>query len=87
MRDTLNFDLALAQILHEYRKQRGLTRKELAALIDGSESHIKAIKTRKGKLTILAFVQIAQALAVQADKLLREVLQREAYLNDRNRTG
>lgn len=87
MKYTPNFDLALGQILREHRERLGLTRKELAARLGGSESHIKAIETRKRKPTLPVFVLIARALGVDADKLLLEVLQREAYLNDRNRTG
>ncbi len=52
MRDTPNFDLALGQIIREHRELLGMSRKELAARIDGSESHIKAIESRKRNPTI-----------------------------------
>lgn len=87
MKDSPNFDLALGQILRENRERLGLTRKKLAAMIGGSESHIKAIETRKRKPTLPVFVLIAEALGIDADKLLLEVLQRQAYLKDRNQAG
>ena len=84
MNDTPNFDLALGQIIREYRERLGLSRKQLAAMIGGSESHIKAIESRVRNPTITVFTLIAAALGIDADKLLLEAMQRQAYLNDKN---
>ena len=66
MNDTPNFDLALGQIIREYRERLGLSRKQLAAIIGGSESHIKAIESRTRNPTIMVFVLLPAALGIDA---------------------
>lgn len=85
MNDTPNFYLALGQLIREHREKRNLTRKQLAVAVNGSESHIKAIETMNRKPTLYVFVLIAEAFGLDPEKLLREVRQRQAYLNDKDR--
>lgn len=85
MKETPNFAPALGQVLREHREKSGLTRKRLAAAIGGSESHIKAIEVGNRNPTVTVFVLIADSLEIEAAALLREVRQRQAYLNDRDR--
>ena len=68
MNDTPNFDLALGQIIREYRERLGLSRKQLAAIIGGSESHIKAIESRTRNPTITVFVLLAGCSQVNVKK-------------------
>lgn len=71
--------------MREHREKRQWTRAQLAAKSNVSASHLRVIETRQGNPSLVVFVAIARALGVDADKLLVEVLQREAYLKHRNR--
>lgn len=85
MKDLPNFAVALGLVLREHREKRNMTRKQLAAEFCGSISHIKAIEVGNRNPTITTFVLIAEAFDIEADVLLREVRQRQAYLNDKDR--
>ena len=87
MKDTPNFGLALGQVMREHREKRTMTRKQLAAEIGGSVSHIKAIEVRNRNPTITVFTLIAEAFGIEPEALLYEVRQRQAYLNDKTRVG
>lgn len=69
----------------EHREKRQWTRQRLAVESRVSVSHIRVIEVRRGNPSVLVFVSIALALGVDADKLLREAMQRKAYLDDIHR--
>lgn len=71
----------------EHREKRQWTRQRLAVESRVSVSHIRVIEVRRGNPSVLVFVSIALALGVDADKLLREAMQRKAYLDDLHRAG
>ena len=75
MKDSSNFCLALGQIIREHREKRNWTRKILAAKTGISISHVRVIEMRQGNPSV----------GIDADKLLLEAMQRQAYLNDKNR--
>ena len=75
----------LGQIIREHREKRNWTRKILAAKTGISISHVRVIEMRQGNPSVMVFVAIAVAFGIDADKLLLEAMQRQAYLNDKNR--
>lgn len=85
MKDSSNLCLALGQIIREHREKRNWTRKILAAKTGISISHVRVIEMRQGNPSVMVFVAIAVAFGIDADKLLLEAMQRQAYLNDKNR--
>ena len=84
MKDTPNFRLALGQVIREHREKRNLTRKQLAAETGISDSHIRVIEMRNRNPTVTVFVLIAEAYEIAPEELLREIRQRQAYLNDKD---
>lgn len=83
MREGPNFCRALGQIVREHREKRHWTREQLAADTGISVAHIRVIEVREGNPSVMVFVSIAAAFGIDADKLLLEVIQRQAYLNDK----
>lgn len=84
MNDTPNFGAALSQVIRTRRERLGLTRKQLAGKIGGSESHIKAVEVGKRNPTITVFVLFAGALDISPHDLLHEVSQKQAFLNEKD---
>lgn len=84
MREGPNFCRALGQVVREHREKRHWTREQLAADTGISVAHIRVIEVREGNPSVMVFVSIAAAFGIDADKLLLEVIQRQAYLNDKN---
>ena len=68
-----------------YRKRRGLTQKQLAALVHVSAEHICHIENAHTKLSLATTVAIANALGVDCNTLLGDTLvsARGAILNQR----
>ena len=83
MKETPNFGMALGQVIREHREKRNLARSNLAEKIGGSISHIKAIEVGNRNPTITTFVLIAEAFDLEPDVLLREVRQKQAFLNQK----
>ena len=75
---------ALSQILREEREKLGLSRTELAVRSNVSAPHIKAIEYSQRTPTITVFVLLASGLGIAPDALIKMVMQRQAYLKDKN---
>lgn len=82
MHETPNFDTALSKVIRGQREKLKLSRREVSEKTGISESHIKAIELGNRTPTVAIFVLMATALGLDADVLLREALQRQAYLNE-----
>lgn len=62
----------IGQRIRKIRKSRGLSQEELAEQIDISTTHMSHIETGSTKLSLSVFVEIAAALGVRTDELLRD---------------
>ena len=60
----------IGQRIRKYRKAQGLSQEELAARAGISVTHMSHIETGNTKLSLPVFVELADALGVQADELL-----------------
>ena len=54
---------------HYYRKQRGYTQQQLAELTSYSKNHIQQIETAKTLPSVIALLDIAEALEIPPSKL------------------
>ncbi len=52
-----------------YRKEKGYTQQQLADMISYSKNHIQQIETAKATPSVIALLDIAQALEIPAAKL------------------
>ncbi len=52
-----------------YRKERGYTQQQLAEMISYSKNHIQQIETAKATPSVIALLDIAQALEIPVSKL------------------
>ena len=66
---SLNYTL-IGKHIKEARKKRKLTQEKLSEIIDKSPSYISYIETGKKQLSLETLVDIANALKVNADRLL-----------------
>ena len=66
----------IGQKIRKFRKAQNLSQEELAEKIGISTTHMSHIETGNTKLSLPVFVELAEALNVQADDLLndREVI-------------
>ncbi len=62
----------IGQKIRKYRKAKGLSQEELAEKVNISVTHISHIETGNTKLSLPVFVDLANALEVQADDLLSD---------------
>ena len=62
----------IGQRIRKYRKAKGLSQEELAEKVNISVTHISHIETGNTKLSLSVFVDLANALEVQADDLLMD---------------
>ena len=60
----------IGQRIRKIRKAKGLSQEQLADKVGISITHMSHIETANTKLSLPVFVDIAQALEVQADALL-----------------
>lgn len=60
----------IGQRIRKIRKARGLSQEQLAEKIGISTTHMSHIETANTKLSLPVFVDLAEALEVQADTLL-----------------
>lgn len=60
----------LGQRIRKFRKANKLSQEELAEKTGISVTHLSHIETGNTKLSLSVFVEIAEALSVQADELL-----------------
>lgn len=63
---------AIGQKIRKFRKVQGLSQEELAERIDISTTHMSHIETGNTKLSLHVLVDIAEALHVSTDELLRK---------------
>lgn len=52
-----------------YRKQRGVTQMQLAEMTSFSRNHIQQIETAKATPSVIALIEIAEALNIPITKL------------------
>lgn len=62
----------LGQNIRKYRKNAGMSQKDLAEYIDKTEGHISKIERGEGIPSLEVVVNIAKALSVSTDVLLAE---------------
>lgn len=60
----------IGQRIRKYRKAKGLSQEDLAEKVNISVTHISHIETGNTKLSLAVFVDLANALEVQADDFL-----------------
>lgn len=61
----------IGQQIRKFRKQNGLSQEELAERVNISTTHMSHIETGNTKLSLPVLVDIANALQVTADDLIR----------------
>lgn len=61
---------AIGQRIRKIRKARGMSQEQLAERIEISVTHMSHIENANTKMSLSVFVDIAEALEVQADALL-----------------
>lgn len=61
----------IGQQIRKFRKQNGLSQEELAERVNISTTHMSHIETGSTKLSLPVLVDIANALQVTADDLVR----------------
>lgn len=77
----------IGQRIRKSRKAQGLSQEQLAEMVGISLPHMSHIETANTKLSLPVFVDIASALGVSTDELLRdepEVRRREAETDIQN---
>lgn len=62
----------IGQRIRKYRKAHALSQEQLAERVGISVTHMSHIETGNTKLSLPVLVQLAQALEVQTDDLIRE---------------
>lgn len=73
----------IGQQIRKYRKAHKFSQEQLAEKIGISVTHMSHIETGNTKLSLPVFVEIAQALEVSTDDLLREdLLERKISLHE-----
>ena len=65
----VNFKL-IGKRIQEVRKQQEMTKAELAALTDMSDSYISCIETAKKQASLESLIRISNALGITVDELL-----------------
>ncbi len=55
-----------------YRKERGYTQQQLADMVSYSKNHIQQIETAKATPSVIALLDIANALDIPASKLFED---------------
>ena len=60
----------IGQKIRKFRKDCGLSQKQLAEKVGISTTHLSHIETGNTKLSLPVFVDITEALSVQTDELL-----------------
>lgn len=69
----------IGQRIRKFRKAYNLSQEELAEKVGISTTHMSHIETGNTKLSLIVFVDIANALSVQTDELLH-------YITEQNKT-
>jgi len=62
----------IGQRIRKIRKAHGLSQEQLAEMVNISVPHMSHIETGNTKLSLPVFVEIAEALEVRTDDLLRD---------------
>lgn len=62
----------IGQQIRKFRRQNGLSQEELAEKVNISTTHMSHIETGSTKLSLPVLVDIANALQVTADELVRD---------------
>lgn len=65
---------AIGQRIRKYRKVKGLSQEQLAEIVDISTTHMSHIETGNTKLSLQVFADLAEALQVNVDSLLNDVI-------------
>ena len=79
--------MTLNLILHgkrirQFRKKRGLSQSDLASQIKHATTYISYIETGQRCMSLETFVEIANALHVSADELLRDNIERTLVVSN-----
>ena len=73
----------IGENVRKFRKAKGMSQEKLAEMVDISVTHISHIETGNTKLSLSVFLDIANALGVQANDLINdEISGRNAALNE-----
>lgn len=73
----------IGEKIRKFRKAKGLSQEQLAEIVDVSVTHISHIETGNTKLSLSVFLDIANALEVQANDLLNdEISGRNVAMNE-----
>ena len=64
--------LQIGERIRKYRKAKGLSQEQLAELVGISVTHMSHIETGNTKLSLPVCVEMANALEIQVDDLLRD---------------
>ena len=62
----------IGEKIRKFRKAKGMSQEQLAEVVDISVTHISHIETGNTKLSLSVFLDIANALGVQANDLLSD---------------
>lgn len=63
----------LAKFVRDYRKEHGLTQKALADKCSFHYKFIQTLETKKRNISISAFVQLADGMGINPEKLLSAI--------------
>ena len=66
--------IILGKQIRQFRKRRGLTQADLAGQIDRATTYISYIESGQRCMSLETFIEIANALNVSADELLKDNL-------------
>ena len=78
-----HFRRAVANVIRQHRERAGLTQRQLAERIGGSEIGVRTWERAASAPTLETFLLLAKALDVDAVALLCEVQRRVALLQSR----
>jgi len=63
----------LAKFVRDYRKEHGLTQRELADKCSFHYKFIQTLETKKRNISISAFAQLAEGMAIEPDRLMKHI--------------
>ena len=86
MKKNIQFRQAFAEMLRYYRTLAGLTQSELAKRIDGSEIGVRTWERAASCPSLETFLLLADAIEVEAEEFLGEILNRTALIQNLDNT-